>query len=1110
MLQDLFLALLGFPGDILVEEDSTIRVKDGFDLLTQAEREQINRISPLGWYYLRLQSFVDEYDMKWGGRSKGRQFQAYRTAMSLGVSDLLNEYTSDIAYLEQVVISDGPMPLSQVLLHMQKYIMSMPAIYSICQDVETRNLHGCQVIDLLSHIQSGNPFINQPIQHMLYRVRAVFLKQCLAWMVYGQLDDPGGEFFVQVRSNPGGASGASGDNIYDQVRHRLGLAVQQAESITAGSHQLAGKDSQFRKIAALPFDWISTFILRLELLPESHISPRMASKILFAGKAAKLLHSAGAGLDGSELGGGAYTYLSRGIDNIANVSMSSPNQQPLCPENSSETTDPILMYAKSCGYSQEDLDRYSSKLSSILAQPEHTAELLESLVEDVYSTVSNGIWRLLRDKYKFSSFLQAIRNTYLLGKGELFQLILDGVASKTALPPLESRKANVVLNWDVVRHAAKLLSLDDDAFSGIFSLRVNSAVVAIDYRRRTNNHAASSSTDAGSITSSSGGSNKGSCVPLYVDQNIDGGVCSAGSAREYNNHSLAAHLDTFYSPEIAPRYTLYTTESLISDAAVDIANHWNHIMQRDDIKDKAAPMCPAPGVSEVHLKNRTWFDADIESYENHAEKGTEKSNNQTGKRKPVHKNDREMNSPVYAVGALWIADQKYLVKGFTVQTAFMCDFSAARQFLSTSHPWFSPVPTTASSQSPRHSFASLGSLSTIHSSNTRSADTGLKGPDSMGSIENSVVLGSIVCSIHSDRSGTKTLGTGALGCDISSSLAVGVSFHAVLVHGAVKYAARVFLAAKNENRLRGTGKSGFSISSSVNIAAGGALDNAAHNTASPSDMTVLAEVWVPVDWSEPTPTTSSPHTGSPNPLRSNSLFTLEVDYSRELTHSVNTAASVPTVVAGAVQYRIKARVRNVGNSESPSDKSSIMSSIATPYTGSKNPNFGMFSNSKSTVWDISCLLDLSHYVKMQGGYATIGLAGSGVVLETPRQPSAPSLLKSLFKIDVYSMNFQGRGTLATYPVASPSTATRYPDTFLRLETEVGQIRAWLGIHLKFKFPVVFGIVFDSEALAGYERLYSFIMKVRVKLGLFSHVSFPISPRTLLIPCLPTSLYLRFD
>ena len=161
MLSELFLALLGFPGDIIVEDESTFKVKDGFDLLTQAEKEQINRVAPLGWYYVRLGAFMNEYDIQWGDREEN--FQAYRTSMSLGVSDLLSEYAGDVAYLEQLVF-EGPIPLSHVLLHLQKYRLTMPVVYAMCREIELSNIRGCQVLDYLFNYHSGVPVVNDVIQ----------------------------------------------------------------------------------------------------------------------------------------------------------------------------------------------------------------------------------------------------------------------------------------------------------------------------------------------------------------------------------------------------------------------------------------------------------------------------------------------------------------------------------------------------------------------------------------------------------------------------------------------------------------------------------------------------------------------------------------------------------------------------------------------------------------------------------------------------------------------------------------------------------------------------------------------------------------------------------
>jgi Gamma tubulin complex component N-terminal len=107
---------------------------------------------------------------------------------------------------------------------------------------------------------------------MLLRVRAVFLKQCLTWMLHGHLQDAGSEFFIQatqkdshdVHADPGRL------DIFDRVVSQLEAATKRgpdsADSLYSG---LGADDSEF--------DWNATFTLRLDLLPEAHVSPRVAS-----------------------------------------------------------------------------------------------------------------------------------------------------------------------------------------------------------------------------------------------------------------------------------------------------------------------------------------------------------------------------------------------------------------------------------------------------------------------------------------------------------------------------------------------------------------------------------------------------------------------------------------------------------------------------------------------------------------------------------------------------------------------------------------------------------------------------------------------------------------
>ena len=124
MWQELLLSLLGFQGDLIVEDKSSqcFRVKDGYSLFENAEKEQLDRIVPLGWFYLRLTEYADKFDVKVGfGCQKGKMgLQVYKCALSQAIRDLLQEYVEDVVYIEQLIVSDGPLPLSHILQHFQK------------------------------------------------------------------------------------------------------------------------------------------------------------------------------------------------------------------------------------------------------------------------------------------------------------------------------------------------------------------------------------------------------------------------------------------------------------------------------------------------------------------------------------------------------------------------------------------------------------------------------------------------------------------------------------------------------------------------------------------------------------------------------------------------------------------------------------------------------------------------------------------------------------------------------------------------------------------------------------------------------------------------------
>jgi hypothetical protein len=133
-----------------------------------------------------------------------------------------------------------------------------------------------------------------------------------------------------------------------------------------------------------------------------------------------------------------------------------------------------------CGFTSDEMKLYVSKYHDILNKPDIALELFESLVEDIHDSVSTSMWITLRDKFNFFQCLHTMRNVYLLGKGEFFQVLMDEImvfmsSSKSQDTPtaIQSAAANTdsILNWNVLRGASMKLNLDEEVVVDLIKLR---------------------------------------------------------------------------------------------------------------------------------------------------------------------------------------------------------------------------------------------------------------------------------------------------------------------------------------------------------------------------------------------------------------------------------------------------------------------------------------------------------------------------------------------------------------------------------------------------------------------------------------------------------------
>jgi gamma-tubulin complex component 4 len=54
MLHELLLALLGRTGDIVIEQDGTFRIDPKIDFISEPEKDILNKICTLGFYYMKI------------------------------------------------------------------------------------------------------------------------------------------------------------------------------------------------------------------------------------------------------------------------------------------------------------------------------------------------------------------------------------------------------------------------------------------------------------------------------------------------------------------------------------------------------------------------------------------------------------------------------------------------------------------------------------------------------------------------------------------------------------------------------------------------------------------------------------------------------------------------------------------------------------------------------------------------------------------------------------------------------------------------------------------------------------------------------------------------
>ncbi|KAM3407381.1 hypothetical protein ACQJBY_001044 [Aegilops geniculata] len=469
MLHELLLALLGFTGDFVLDNSSArrrpepaeaggagdgdvgpaFRLAPDLTFLQPSERSAIERLISLGFYYRELNRFATESrDLSWIQSSvevsspnadialKGivRKGSAYRRAIANGIAEILSVYRSAVLQVEQNLLSD-PLPILATVTHgLNKFEVLLPPLYELVMEIEQKDIKGGQLLNLLhKRCHCGVPELQSCIQRLLWHGHQVMFNQLTSWMVYGILQDQYHEFFIRRQVDRDEENESAQSDVADKFALKL------------------AKDTPLTS-------WHSGFHVSLDMLPE-YIHMRVAESILFAGKAIRVLRNPSPGATLLEPTNQSQTL--KGSHRMQSFTGGSGALKEL-PNFSNISAEELLPQAE------------ADKVDVMLKQLKHASEfhkrLFESAVSSIRTIAANHLWQLVVVRADLNGHLKALKDYFLLAKGDFFQCFLEESRQLMRLPPRQSTaEADLIVPFQLA--ALKTIGDEDKYFTRV-SLRM--------------------------------------------------------------------------------------------------------------------------------------------------------------------------------------------------------------------------------------------------------------------------------------------------------------------------------------------------------------------------------------------------------------------------------------------------------------------------------------------------------------------------------------------------------------------------------------------------------------------------------------------------------------
>ena len=416
MLQEMLLALAGHPGSAFEPPappaggvpaadaglrppgPSPVRCRAALrgGVLGPPEVALLEGLAALGFHCGELSRWAAAEALPRPGSPPGSRSH-YRRALAGALQGCLGDYRAAVLTLEReargLLGQNAVLPLSALSAELGEYEALLPRLHALVWRVSEGGgeagggLRGGALLGLLhegSH--SGVPAERGSVRRLFLAAHGVFLRQLVGWMAHGLLLDTCGEFFVQARSR-------------EEAGTKQG-ALWGSEVEVEGGEASGGAE-----------EWHEAFHVDRALLPP-YVRDEVAAAALFVGKAVRVLR--------------------RPFRSSSRQAAPHSGAAGMAPAGASDAG----------VWSPEDAARITGALAHLHGGSTFDRLAFERAILHVQGLLAQQLWESLMERALLPRHLQALKDYFLLARGDFFHALLLETGGLFAADPKPATAAS--------------------------------------------------------------------------------------------------------------------------------------------------------------------------------------------------------------------------------------------------------------------------------------------------------------------------------------------------------------------------------------------------------------------------------------------------------------------------------------------------------------------------------------------------------------------------------------------------------------------------------------------------------------------------------------------